>query len=149
MAERHSNSGQERRGPVEEAQQAFEQAEGRMADAMERLVRRESFGELLALMTDNAMALTRIGTGIFDLAIRNLRLAGRQDLTNLGRQLARTEDKLERVLQEVERLQEQVNGREEEAAQADGGEGGTGSTGSGSRSGDRSGGGGQSSAGTR
>jgi hypothetical protein len=38
----------------------------------------------------------------------NLRLAGRRDITRLGRQLGRTEDKLELVLQEVERLRDQV-----------------------------------------
>jgi hypothetical protein len=43
-----------------------------------------------------------------DLIVRNMRIAGRRDVTNLGRQLARTEDKLELVLQEVERLREEV-----------------------------------------
>jgi hypothetical protein len=42
--------------------------------------------------------------------VRNLRLAGRRDITALARQIARTEDKLELVLQEVERLQEQLAG---------------------------------------
>jgi hypothetical protein len=36
--------------------------------------------------------------------LRNLRLAGRADVTRLARQLHRTEDKLERLLQEVEEL---------------------------------------------
>jgi hypothetical protein len=39
-----------------------------------------------------------------DLFLRNLRVAGRRDVVRLSRQLARTEDKLERVLQEVEEL---------------------------------------------
>ena len=49
-----------------------------------------------------------MGNDVSDLVVRNLRLAGRQDVTSLARQLARTEDKLEQVLQEVERLQEQL-----------------------------------------
>jgi hypothetical protein len=48
--------------------------------------------------------------------VRNLRLAGRRDVTSLARQLARTEDKLERVLQEVERLQEQLTDAERSSA---------------------------------
>ena len=43
-----------------------------------------------------------------DLVLRNLRLAGRRDVVRLARQLARTEDKLERVLQEVETLRDQL-----------------------------------------
>jgi HEPN domain-containing protein len=43
-----------------------------------------------------------------DLVLRNLRLAGRADITRLARQLYRTEDKLERVLQEVEQLRDEV-----------------------------------------
>ncbi len=120
-------SGGTAQGPFEEWQRLFEEAEGRTAEAMERLVRRDSFGELLAQITDNALALTRIGTGMFDMAVRNLRIAGRQDITNLGRQLARTEDKLERVLQEVERLQEQLDSGTAEAHEGSGGGSGAGS----------------------
>jgi hypothetical protein len=39
--------------------------------------------------------------------LRNLRLAGRADVTRLARQLHRTEDKLERLLQEVEGLRDE------------------------------------------
>jgi hypothetical protein len=84
---------------------AQEEAEARAAKAAEELVARDSFGELLARMTENVMAMTKIGFDAMDLFVRNLRLAGRRDVTNLGRQLARTEDKLELLLQEVERLQ--------------------------------------------
>jgi hypothetical protein len=87
-----------------------EEVEARTAKAAEDLVARDSFGELLARMTENVMALTKIGFDVMDLMVRNLRLAGRRDVTNLGRQLARTEDKLEMVLQEVERLRQEVNG---------------------------------------
>jgi hypothetical protein len=89
----------------------YEEAESRTAAAMEELVRGEGFGELLARVTENVMALTRISQGALDLAVRNLRLAGRADVVRLGRQLARTEDKLERVLQEVERLEGRLGER--------------------------------------
>src|SRR6266536_4870775 len=98
----------ERSAPGEEAQRVYEEVETRTARAMEALVGRDSFGELLARVTENAMALTRIGFDAFDLTIRNLRLAGRRDIVELGRQLARTEDKLESVLQEVERLRDDL-----------------------------------------
>ena len=71
-------------------------AEKRTADAVEELVKSNAFGELLARSTENIMGLTRIGFDAADLVVRNLRLAGKPDITSLGRQLARTEDKLER-----------------------------------------------------
>jgi hypothetical protein len=83
---------------------------------MEELVKRDAFGELLARATENILALTRMGNDVADLVVRNLRLAGRRDVTALGRQLARTEDKLEQVLQEVERLQEQIADAERSSA---------------------------------
>jgi hypothetical protein len=91
--------------PADEVRRLYEEAETRTARAFEELVSRDSFGELLARMTENVVALTKIGTDVFDLLLRNLRLAGRQDITRLARQLARTEDKLELVLQELERMQ--------------------------------------------
>ena len=99
----------ERTTPADEARRLYEEAETRTAKAMEELVAREGFGELLARAAENVLALTRIGNDVFDLVVRNLRLAGRRDITGLARQLARTEDKLELVLQEVERLQERLD----------------------------------------
>jgi hypothetical protein len=99
---------------AEQVKRLYEDSENRTAKAFEELVARDSFGELLARMTENVVALTKIGTDVFDLVLRNLRLAGRQDVTRLARQLARTEDKLELVLQEVERL----HGRLDEAARS-------------------------------
>ena len=93
----------------EQVRRLYEDAENRTAKAFEGLVARDSFGELLARMTENTVAMTKIGTDVFDLILRNLRLAGRQDVTRLARQLARAEDKLELVLQEVERLQERLD----------------------------------------
>jgi hypothetical protein len=92
----------------ERARQALEEAEQRTAGAMEQLVNSNAFGELLARSTENVMGLTRIGFDTFDLFVRNLRIAGRKDVARLGEQLARTEDKLERVLQEVEDLRDEL-----------------------------------------
>jgi len=94
--------------PTEDVRRLYEDAEKRTADAMEELVKKDAFGELLGRATENILAVTRIGNDAADLVVRNLRLAGRRDITSLARQLARTEDKLEQVLQEVERLQEQL-----------------------------------------
>jgi hypothetical protein len=106
----------ERPDPTEEVRRLYEDAEKRTAAAMEGLVKRDAFGELLARATENILALTRIGNDAADLVVRNLRLAGRRDITALARQIARTEDKLELVLQEVERLQEQLAGDDSPSA---------------------------------
>src|SRR3954469_17610510 len=92
----------------ERVQQALEDAEQRTAGAMEKVVHSNAFGELLARSTENVMGLTRIGVDTFDLVVRNLRIAGRKDVARLGTQLGRTEDKLERVLQEVESLRDEL-----------------------------------------
>jgi hypothetical protein len=94
--------------PEQEARRLYEEAESRVAKAAERVVSRESFGELLAMATENVVALTRMGFDALDLVWSNLRLAGRRDITRLSRQLGRTEDKLELVLQEVERLRDEA-----------------------------------------
>jgi hypothetical protein len=103
---------EDRPTPEEEARRLYEEAESRVAKAAERAVSRDSFGELLAMATENVVALTRMSFDALDLVWSNLRLAGRRDITRLARQLGRTEDKLERVLQEVERLRDEVE-REE------------------------------------
>src|SRR3954466_2508992 len=94
--------------PADEARRLYEEAEGRTARAMEDLVARDSFGELLAKVTENALAVVKMGGDAADLVVRNLRVAGRRDITGLARQLARTEDKLELVLQETHRLRDAV-----------------------------------------
>lgn len=104
---------QRRDGPGD-VRQLYEQAESRTAQAFEKVVSRGSFGELLAWMTENVVAVTKISADVFDLTLRNLRLAGRQDVTRLARQLNRTEDKLELVLQQVEELRQEL-AREEES----------------------------------
>jgi hypothetical protein len=100
--------------PADEVRRLYEQSESRTARAFEELVSRDSFGELLARMTENVVAVTKISTDIFDLVLRNLRLAGRQDVTRLARQLARTEDKLELMLQHIEQLEDEREAQEGE-----------------------------------
>jgi hypothetical protein len=92
----------------DQVRRLYQQAESDTARAWEEVVHRNAFGELLARMTENVMGLTRISNDAFDLFVRNMRVAGRSDVTRLATQLARTEDKLELVLQEVERLQDEL-----------------------------------------
>jgi hypothetical protein len=125
--------------PAEEARRLYEDAESRTARAFEQLVARDSFGELLAKATENVVGITKISTDVFDLILRNLRIAGRQDIVRLSRQLARTEDKLERLLQEVERLQEASTPRRAAGSNRPASSNG-GSSGSGTRRRPRSGG---------
>jgi hypothetical protein len=82
----------------------FKDSETAFAAALEQSVQGDAFGELLARTTENAMAVTKLAFGVADAIVRNLRLAGRADMNRLGHQLARTEDKLELVLQELEAL---------------------------------------------
>lgn len=91
----------------------YEQAESRTAKAFDEVVAKPSFGWLLARSAENVAALSRIGADTADLVWRNLRIAGRADIARLARQLHRTEDKLERVLQEVERLHDELDRRGE------------------------------------
>jgi hypothetical protein len=94
--------------PTEQVRALYEHAEGDTAKGLEALVARRSFGRLMAMGAENVAAVSRIGADMADLALRNLRLAGRADITRLARQLHRTEDKLERVLQEVEELRDEL-----------------------------------------
>jgi hypothetical protein len=94
--------------PEAQVQELYEQAESRTARAFEEMVSKPSFAVLLARSAENVAAVTRISSDIADLVLRNLRLAGRADVTRLARQLHRTEDKLERLLQEVEQLHDEL-----------------------------------------
>jgi hypothetical protein len=84
----------------------YEAAEDELSRAAERAVGSTAFAGLLGLMTGNVTAIARMTTDGFDLVLRNLRVAGRQDVVRLATQLNRTEDKLERVLAELEALRE-------------------------------------------
>lgn len=115
MADRRNGA----QSPEEQVRALYEEAESNAAKAFEEMVRKPSFGRLLALSAENTAALTRIAFDSVDLVWRNLRLAGRADIVRLSRQLHRTEDKLERVLQEVERLRDEVaRERSEEGARS-------------------------------
>jgi hypothetical protein len=81
--------------------------ESEAAVGAERLVAGEGFAELLVSVTENALAVSRISAAIWDLAVRNLRIAGRADIDRLARQLARSEDKLELLLQGIEQLHDE------------------------------------------
>ena len=94
--------------PSDQVARLYEQAETQAAKASERLVGSQGFASMLGQLAENAAALTKLGNDAMDLMIRNLRIAGRRDVVRLGRQLGRTEDKLERVLQELEELRDQV-----------------------------------------
>ncbi|MBV9417499.1 MAG: hypothetical protein JO363_21115 [Solirubrobacterales bacterium] len=94
--------------PEQQVRALYEESESNATKAFEELVSKPSFGRLLALSAENTAALTRIAFDTVDLLWRNLRLAGRADIVRLSRQLHRNEDKLERVLQEVESLRDDV-----------------------------------------
>ncbi|HEY6795744.1 MAG TPA: hypothetical protein VI248_13780 [Kineosporiaceae bacterium] len=94
--------------PLATAYRAYEQFEAQLAAALDHVVATNGFADLLATTATNVMALTRIVNGSVDRMVRSTRLAARQDVTDLARQLARTEDKLERLLQAVESVQEQL-----------------------------------------
>jgi hypothetical protein len=94
---------------AEQIARLYEQAESAAAVASERLVASEGFASLLGQLAENAAALTKLSGDALDLVVRNLRLAGRRDMIRLARQLARTEDKLERVLQEVESIHDRLD----------------------------------------
>jgi hypothetical protein len=82
-----------------------EAMEAQTAAAMEQLVGGEGFSELLVRLTENVVAVSKIGADFWDLVVRNLRIAGRGDIERLARQLGRSEDKLEQLLQAIERLE--------------------------------------------
>ena len=91
--------------PGDGMRQMAEAMEAQTAAAMEQLVAGEGFSELLVRLTENAVALSKIGADFWDFIVRNLRIAGRGDIERLARQLGRSEDKLEQLLQAIERLE--------------------------------------------
>jgi hypothetical protein len=87
----------------------MEQFEGQLSQGFERMVAGEGFAELLVGMTENTVAIWKISADSWDLVWRAVHLPARPDFDRLARQLARTEDKLELLLQAVERLQDATN----------------------------------------
>jgi hypothetical protein len=108
------------RSPEQQIRALYENAESSAAKAFEEAVSKPSFGALMAHSAENVAALSRIGSDVADLVLRNLRIAGRADITRLARQLHRNEDKLERVLQEVEHLRDELSRGEAKPAAASG-----------------------------
>ena len=94
--------------PAEQVRRLYEEAEERTSTALEDLVASEGFGEILAMVTANSMAVIKVASEGLDTMVRVLRLAGRNDIARLGRQQARTEDKLEYLLQLVEKLEQRL-----------------------------------------
>lgn len=78
------------------------------APGLEGVVDSKAFGEMMGQMAGNLVAMNRLNSDAMDLMLRNLRIAGRADVVSLHRQLARTEDKLEMVLEIVEQLEEEL-----------------------------------------
>jgi hypothetical protein len=103
-----SANGSSNSTPTEQVRALYEQLEGQVAQAGERFVGTEGFSAVLGQLAENAAALTKLSADAMDLVLRNVRVAGRRDIVRLARQLARTEDKLERVLQEVEQLRDEL-----------------------------------------
>jgi hypothetical protein len=97
----------------DQVRKLYEEAESSSARVLEELVATRGFGWVLARSAENIAALVRISADFSDLIWRNLRVAGRADITRLSRQLHRTEDKLERVLQEVEALRDELERAED------------------------------------
>lgn len=106
----------ERETPEEQVSHLYEEAESSTAKAMEQLVQRDAFGELLARTTENLVAVVKIGNDVMDSLLRNLRIASRRDVTRLGQQLNRTEDKLELVLQHLEGVEDELRGERDRPA---------------------------------
>lgn len=94
--------------PLAHAYSAYEQLESRLSKAMDQLVATNGFAEMFTTSASTVLAATRIMNGVVDEAVRATRLAARQDVTALARQLARNEDKLERVLQLLEDVSDRV-----------------------------------------
>jgi ABC-type transporter Mla subunit MlaD len=92
----------------EQLRALYDNAESATTRAFEQAVSSPTFGALLARSAENVAAMSRIGSDVADLVLRNLRVASRSDITRLARQLHRTEDKLERVLQEIEQLRDEL-----------------------------------------
>lgn len=90
--------------PLTQLLALYEQAEAKAAALAEQAVGSNVFAELLATTATNVMALAGVANAVVDRGVRLTRFAARADVTGLARQLARTEDKLERLLQEVQEI---------------------------------------------
>jgi hypothetical protein len=103
----------------EHLRRAMADAEGRMTAGMEQLVAGQGFSQLLGLAAENAVALTTVNAELSDLVLRNLRMAGRADVHRLERRMNDIDDKLEALLQQIERLGDDRSVRGPAAIDAD------------------------------
>lgn len=101
---------------AEKVRKSIDEFLGASGKGLEEVVNTKAFGDILAQLTGNLVAVSRIGGETLDLLIRNARLAGRKDVSELGRQLARNEDKLEAVLALVEELQDELKAARKSSA---------------------------------
>jgi len=92
--------------PARRLNEASAQAERSLEEQLAPVVASPSFAALLAEAMGTTMALIRLSTTAFELGLRTMRLATQGELTRLGTQIGRVEDKLEDVLVAVERLEE-------------------------------------------
>lgn len=106
----------ERLTTTERFRKGLDEFLGTTGAGLEEVVNTKAFGDILSQVTGNLVAVSRISGETLDLVIRNARLAGRKDVAELGRQLGRTEDKLEAVLALVEDLQSDLRAAREENA---------------------------------
>jgi hypothetical protein len=106
--QRSANGQQAAQSLGEAATSIAGKVEAAAAEKADTAVTGRGFATMLGWVTENVIAVTRIGSDVADLAIRNLRLAGRKDLARIGVQQARTEDKLERLLVEVQNLEAEL-----------------------------------------
>lgn len=100
--------------PMEQIRRAYEETEQRTSQTMEELVSSQGFAEMLSMLVGNAMSVSRISGNVLDDLVRRSHLAGRTDLAGVGRQIGRTEDKLELVLQRIESLEQEVRALRDE-----------------------------------
>ncbi|MBL8930961.1 MAG: hypothetical protein JNL54_12615 [Kineosporiaceae bacterium] len=94
--------------PMSAAYAAYEQFEAKLSTAMDQLVATNGFAELFTTTATTMMAVTKMANDAIDQVVRSTRLAARQDVTSLARQLARTEDKIELLLQSVEAIEDRL-----------------------------------------
>lgn len=94
--------------PLAGAYAAYEQLEAKLSTAMDQLVATNGFAELFTTTATTMMAATKMANDAIDQVVRATRLAARQDVTSLAKQLARTEDKLERMLQAIEAIEDRL-----------------------------------------
>ena len=98
--------------PARRLNEASARAERSLEDELAPVVASPSFAALLAEAMGTTMAFVKLANDAFELGLRTMRLATQGELTRLGTQIGRVEDKLEDVLVAVERLEEEQGRRE-------------------------------------